>query len=251
VLYSIDLVSRLINNLAMSTDSPVVARPGDTTREALIQAAIDAFGRSGFDAASTRAIAQAAGVNQALIGYHFRGKSGLYHAVLQHIAAQIQRRIGPLAAAIEAELGADTGPAANASVLARSPSARCLDLLHELTDAFAAMLTSDESGAWARLILREQQDPSAGFDVLYGGIMSRLLDVVSSLVGRIRSVDPASDEARLTAITIVGQALVFRAARAAVVRKMAWETIGPAELAEIQAQIRRNVAAILAEEVSR
>ncbi|HET6470821.1 MAG TPA: TetR family transcriptional regulator, partial [Pseudomonadales bacterium] len=41
---------------------------GDQTREALIDAAIEIFGRDGFRAASTRSIADAAGVNQALIG---------------------------------------------------------------------------------------------------------------------------------------------------------------------------------------
>jgi hypothetical protein len=130
-------------------------------------------------------------------------------------------------------------------------SARCLDLLHQLTDAFVAMLTSNESGAWARLILREQQEPSAGFDVLYSGFMSRLLHVLRSLIARIRGTDLASGETRLTALTIVGQALVFRAAREAVMRQMTWQQIGRGELADIQAQIRRNVTAILAQEVSR
>ena len=89
----------------MSIDPAPPPARGDMTREALIQAAIEAFGRSGFDAASTRAIATAAGVNQALIGYHFRGKPGLYLAALQHIAAAVQQRMGPLVATISAELG--------------------------------------------------------------------------------------------------------------------------------------------------
>jgi TetR/AcrR family transcriptional regulator, regulator of cefoperazone and chloramphenicol sensitivity len=235
----------------MSTNASTVPRPGDTTRESLIKAAIDVFGHSGFEAASTRAIAQTAGVNQALIGYHFRGKSGLYHAALEHIGAAIMQRMGPLAASIEAELGSDTEATANASGLSAARSARCLALLHQLTDAFVAMLTSDESGAWARLILREQQEPSAGFDVLYSGVMSRLLHVVRSLIAHIRGTDLASGETGLIALTIVGQALVFRAARAAVMRQMSWQRIGPDEVGSIQAQVRRNVTAILAQEVSR
>ncbi|MBN9445309.1 MAG: TetR family transcriptional regulator, partial [Bosea sp.] len=47
------------------------------TRQALIRAGLDLFGRNGFDATSTREIAQAAGVNSAGIAYHFGGKDGL------------------------------------------------------------------------------------------------------------------------------------------------------------------------------
>jgi AcrR family transcriptional regulator len=40
---------------------------GELTREALLSAALELFGHPGFDAASTRAIAERAGANQALI----------------------------------------------------------------------------------------------------------------------------------------------------------------------------------------
>ena len=71
----------------------------DQTRETLILAALQVFGRYGFDGASTRAIAKAAGVNLALIGYHFGGKRGLYLAVFEHIGRQMQQRMVPVAAA--------------------------------------------------------------------------------------------------------------------------------------------------------
>src|SRR5215831_11931284 len=80
---------------------------GEPTREALVRAAIEIFGRDGFDAASTRAISDAASVNQALIGYHFGGKPGLYLAALRFIAASVSARLGPLVDSIEAQLAAD------------------------------------------------------------------------------------------------------------------------------------------------
>ena len=51
----------------VSTVSTISTSPsrGDQTREALVAAAMDIFGRDGFHAASTRAIARAAGANQA------------------------------------------------------------------------------------------------------------------------------------------------------------------------------------------
>jgi AcrR family transcriptional regulator len=226
-----------------ANEHPVNPARGEATRAALIAAAIHVFGRDGFDAASTRAIADEAGANQALIGYHFGGKPGLYLAALEHITERVRERVGPLAAIIDAELG--TAGKGDAS----GPSAeRALERVQQLADALLAMLTSEESAAWARLILREQQDPSAGFDVLYGGIMRPLLAVMTRLIGRIRRVPSEEPAVRLTAVTLVGQILVFRVARAAVVRQMGWLQLGADEVAAIREQLRRNIAAILTEE---
>lgn len=221
----------------MDDGTPIAARRGDATREALIKAAVEVFGRDGFDAASTRAISEAAGVNQALIGYHFGGKPSLYLAALNFIADSVVARIGPLVAAIETELAERDGAA--------EASERALALLCELTDALVGMLTSPESQAWARLILREQQNPSEGFDLLYEGFMHRLLVVTARLVARARPGVTNPVQCKLTALTIVGQALVFRAARAAVMREMGWAQLSPNEIEAIQAELRRNVAAML------
>jgi len=222
----------------MSNPIPTSPR-GEPTREALVRAAIDVFGRDGFDAASTRAISDAAGVNQALIGYHFGGKPGLYLAALRFIATSVSTRLGPLVESIEARLAAD-GRARGKKVAAHSLAA-----LQALLEAFVGMLASDESAAWARLILREQQSPSAGFDVLYDGFMHRILGAVSELVARAQDRGATAAECKLTAFTIIGQAVVFRAARAAVMREMQWRQLGAGELDGIRAQLRRNIAAIV------
>ncbi len=222
----------------MATKSAPMQR-GDVTKEALLASAITVFARDGFHAVSTRDIAQTSGVNQALIGYHFRNKEGLYLAVFEHIAKQIKARIGPLADAIEAVL--EAGPA----VAARSEGADTY-LLHllRLTDGMTGMLAQENFAAWAQLITREQQAPTAAFEVLYDGFMGRVLGLMTQLVLRIRGSD---DEiaARLTTATILGQILVFRACRTGMLRHMAWSGVSDSELAAIQRQIRRNVTAIL------
>lgn len=225
----------------MGTETPTMtATRGDATREALIKAAIEIFGRDGFDAASTRAISESAAVNQALIGYHFGGKPGLYLAALKFIADSVTARMGPLVASIEAELTTDADAPPS-----KKSAQRGLELLHGLTDAFVQMLTSDESSAWARLILREQQDPSEGFDILYEGVMHRILGATTELVARVRHGGATPEQCKLTAVTILGQALIFRAARAAVMREMKWTRLTPTEINDIQAELKRNVAAIL------
>jgi TetR/AcrR family transcriptional regulator len=49
----------------------------------LIDAATPLFARKGFAAVSVRELAVAAGVNIAAVSYYFRGKEGLYQAVLE------------------------------------------------------------------------------------------------------------------------------------------------------------------------
>lgn len=225
----------------MNTDHENInATRGDTTRKALVTTAIAIFGRDGFDAASTRAISQAAGVNQALIGYHFGGKPGLYAAALRHIAENINARIGPLLGDIESKLSAkqaETDPEQQAG--------HALELLHGLTDVFVQVLNSDESADWARLILHEQQFPSEGFDILYHGFMHRMFSVTTHLVGLVRGEREIGEQTRLMAATILGQALIFRAARTVVMRELGWSNLQTARIEKIKALLRRNVSAML------
>ena len=52
------------------------------TRSSILTAARSVFARKGFDGATTREVAQIAGVNNAMIYYHFKDKDELYRAVL-------------------------------------------------------------------------------------------------------------------------------------------------------------------------
>ena len=69
----------------------------EATRRRLLDAGRRAFARQGLDGARVEAIAREAGVNKALINYHFRGKLGLYREVLaEELAAASQDLAGAL-----------------------------------------------------------------------------------------------------------------------------------------------------------
>lgn len=57
------------------------ARPD--SREALISAAKSIFARHGYDRATVKDLADAAGINVSLVSYYFGGKDGLYRAALE------------------------------------------------------------------------------------------------------------------------------------------------------------------------
>ncbi len=59
--------------------------PAEDRRQQLIEVARDLFAIRGFEGTTTRALADQAGVNEALIFRHFPTKEELYWAVLQHM----------------------------------------------------------------------------------------------------------------------------------------------------------------------
>src|SRR5207244_4885747 len=76
----------------------VTARPsGLETRRAILEAALDLFSERSFDGASTRGIAELAGVTQPLLNYHFAGKEELWRAAVddlfERVRTSMQRRL--------------------------------------------------------------------------------------------------------------------------------------------------------------
>jgi len=75
------------------------------TREKIVAAALDAFAEHGFDGATTRDIAAAAGVNQGLITYHFSSKQELWKAAVEQVFGPLRARFASRLQALE---GVDT-----------------------------------------------------------------------------------------------------------------------------------------------
>jgi hypothetical protein len=84
-----------------------------------------------------------------------------------------------------------------------------------------------ESTAWARFIVREQMDRTEAFDVPYSGVMGCLVDRLSAIIVRI------------------DQALVFRVARATLLRAAGWTDVDPAGAESIRQIVRDHTKAIL------
>jgi len=70
-----------------------------TTRDAILDAAVDLFIRYGFEASSMDAIAAAAGVAKGSLYYHYESKEGIVDAILDRYRRAIETRL----AAIEAD----------------------------------------------------------------------------------------------------------------------------------------------------
>ncbi|ATE65139.1 CerR family C-terminal domain-containing protein [Rhizorhabdus dicambivorans] len=198
----------------------------------LLETAIDYFGRHGPEGASTREIAAAAKTMMSSITYHYGGKKGLYLAAARHIGEQLNERMGAVLAASDAaiEAGASRDEAV-AAVLA-------------IVDRLAEIMTHPESEPWGRFIVREQMDPTEAFDPIFA-TMGKAAQRIAVLIETISEGRCAPSEARLRVLAILGQALAYRTARAALLRIMAWDELDADGVAAIRRIIRTQTLAIL------
>lgn len=203
------------------------------TREALIRAGLDLFGRHGFEASSIRQIAQTAGVNSAGIAYHFGGKDGLRQACAEAIVATMKQRVFGAAASMSPLDG--LAPEAAVELL--------LAIVGRVT-AFAAQ--APESETIARFVVREMMEPTAAFETLYEGLVGPVHGQLCRLWAAATGMAPDAQETKLAVFATIGQVLYFRLARPAVMRRMGWSAIDTAQSEAIADVIRANVRASVA-----
>jgi hypothetical protein len=95
-----------------------------------------------------------------------------------------------------------------------------------------------------RIILREQLDPSAAFEIISSRVMMPVNSAIARMITAITQVTGAR-EARLRALMIMGQILSFRIAREAIVRILDLKGYSPEETAEIKKMIFEQTRAAL------
>lgn len=213
-------------------------RSDPSRKEKLLASALVVFGRYGFDGASTRQLADAAGVNLQAIPYYFGGKDGLYLATADHLVSLIDVHIGEMRRQMGARLAAlDAAGESLTPVEARL-------LLTGIARTMITLLVSKQSESWARFIIREQMEPTAAFERIYQGIMAPMIGIARRLVGVLLDADPVSERVRLRTLSFVGNILVFRVAHAAVLAQMEWETVGPRQLETLHALAAELVTAL-------
>lgn len=205
--------------------------PADQTRAALIRAALKLFGRQGFEGTSTREIAALAKANIGSIAYHFGGKEGLRAACANHIV----ETIGGVAGAAMAE----TAGGAQGEDAARAR-------LNTVLEAMVGFIVArPEAGEFVQFVLRELSQPSEALDIIYDGVFEPVHRSLCRIWAEASGEDAESERTRITIFTLIGQVVYFRIAQAAVMRRMDWDKVGPAEATDIIAVVRSNIDAIL------
>ena len=215
------------------TQTPQPNSAADATRMALVMAALQLFGRQGFDGTSTREIAARANANIGSIAYHFGGKEGLRLAAADYIVETI-RTIAAQAFGSAAQVQPVTSEQAEAQI----------DATVERMVGF--MVARPEAGEIVQFVLRELSMPTDALDRIYTGVFEPVHRRLCQLWAAATGEEAESEKTRISVFMMIGQVVYFRIARAAVMRRMDWTDIGPAEAAKVIGVAKENVAAIIA-----
>jgi TetR/AcrR family transcriptional regulator, regulator of cefoperazone and chloramphenicol sensitivity len=205
---------------------------GAQARLSLVRAAVEIFGKSGLEAATTREIAQRAQQNIAAIAYYFGGKEGLYLAAAEHIVEVIVARIGPAMREAEALLRQE-----------RRPAERCLALVLRLLELSIA--TNQTMIPATGIIVREQIHPTRAFSVLYDGCLERLQRLGAELIRAYVEPEAPLDEYIVRFHAMLGEALAFRFARETILRRAGWKDVGGEEESRIRSVVIEHAELVL------
>ena len=180
------------------------------TRQRLIDAGLEIFGTYNLEGATTRQLAELAGVNQAAIPYYFGGKEGLYFAVIEHLFSANFAVIGPVVIALQGELASKKPTRDEALALLKK-------LLNTMLER---ILARKASSTWARIIMREQMQPTQAFSLIYEKGIRRVHEAVAMLLAIILEKKPTDRRVILRSHMVVGQILIFLAGRETIRRRL-------------------------------
>ena len=188
---SIDLESARPIRTCVAMLKPALSRPRldpGHPRQKLVLAALKLFAEKGFEAASTREIAEAAGANISAIRYYFGDKAGLYRAAFTEPLDEFPEQAW---ADIDIDL-----PLAQA-------------LLHFFAEFLAPLKHGEEVRLVMKLHFREMIEPSGAWDrAIEAEIKPQHAAVVRLLLRRFRGAQADIDVQRL-AFSIVGLAVQY------------------------------------------
>jgi AcrR family transcriptional regulator len=221
-------------NHTVAGQRPGIYSRGEDTRRRILEAAVEVFAAEGYEGASTRHLAERAGINLPAIQYYFGSKDGLYRAAIDYVIQEIEAHFAPIAAPVRAALGrADAG------------HAELLEALCKMLEAFVALIAGGPNLESRRLLFaRAEIEQTAGLDALHECGMRQMYEPCHSLVSRLIGQSGEAEEAALQTLLLIGQVTVFcnKGAR----RSLNVTEFSEAQVQAIQRLVRRHAEAIFA-----
>lgn len=178
---------------------PAIQARGEDTRRRILETALDLFAAHGYEGASTRQIAEGAGVNLPAIQYYFGNKEGLYRAIIEDIAADTDRHMASLAPRVRAALDAPD-----------TPREELAALLCEMLETFVVLVTSGTQIESRRLIFaRAEIEETPGLDVLHENGMRQIFNPCLGLLSRLHGKPATDQEMAVRTLALIGQVVIF------------------------------------------
>ena len=217
----------------MST--PPSVAPDLGARARLLDAAAEIFGTYNLEGATTRQLAERAGVNQAAIPYYFGGKEGLYLATVEYFFSTHAPKIQVVVAQIHSRLTSN-----------RIDRTEALNLMKKLLEHMLEILLREQTNrSFGRIIIREQMQPTKAFDLIYERVIRHVHEAISILLAIVLDRKPNDRSVILRAQMIVGQILIFLSGRETIRRRLNLTGYTEEEFEEIKAALREQLDLLL------
>lgn len=161
------------------------------TRAKLLDAAGQVFADSGFQAATVREICARAGVNIALVNYHFGDKQELYQEVLRDCIGSTKNE----SRALESNLPPE-------------------DAIRELIGAtLRRICRADRPGWHMRLMIHELAQPTPVMGTVINETLRPMYDRFRVLIGELLGLPPDHDKTRLCSHSMMSQVVDYAKSR--------------------------------------
>lgn len=190
-------------------------QPPEDSHERLLQAAIHVFTERGYEDASIRAICKRAGLNVAMVRYHFGGKRGLYDEVIRFVVDTDARK-ELLRKAVQESA---------------TPEEALRQAIHTV---FRRLITrTEQSHVHLRLMLNEITHPSSVLTDEMQASMQSFYDQFRRLVGSILKLPIDHLRTRLSTHSVLGQMAHYVHARPLLQRLWPEMQMSPEQIAMI------------------
>ena len=206
----------------MTSPRSTEASRGALARERMVLAALDLFGRHGFDATTTRMIAQAASMNLGAIPYYFGTKEDLYAEAAGHLASFIeQAQAGPLARLREQSALTSNVP-------------QLIDMVVAFLLSETRLLLADKvPSSWVQFFLRAQTEHGEAFERVFAQVVEPVQQCLNEVVARIMQRPPEDFHARTLSFFLLHQFICLRLADSVLMRRLQWDAITPQRVEQL------------------
>ncbi|GGA01050.1 CerR family C-terminal domain-containing protein [Dyella caseinilytica] len=208
---------------------------GDETRQRIIDAAIQLFGEHGFERASTRDIASAAGVNAPALQYYFESKEGLYKACAEYITDDLKARYAPVMKQIRDALKNN----ADVNIL--------IDAYLRIQALTLDSVLVQPHLSKGRLVGRELagESPNVASEMLQKKMKRPINKLMLSLLANIMHTRPGDTITRIRLLTLKGLVLAFYYPPGACLDLLEWKEIDAAKAVMIKAAVHEQTRTLL------
>lgn len=195
---------------------------GEETRARIVEAAVVVFGERGYDGASTRDIANAAGVNAPAIQYYFDGKEGVYLECVEHLITLLWRKMAPTVEAAESALAED---GANDQGLIEAS-------LGILGAVVSTIQDSPQTTAWRAFLDRHQAGlcPESATMAFEERFKARIAIVIRLLIARLAGLAVDDERTVIHSMALFTQGLAFRVQKPKLLSALNWTEVNQKEM---------------------